>query len=119
MARVTVEDCIEKVPNRFDLVLLAAHRARAMSAGSPIAVARDNDKNPVVALREVAEGAVDPGDVREDLVVSLQKQSVVDETEERRRIEEQERPVERRMSEDELLSALRANVESAKAASQD
>ena len=55
MARVTVEDCVDKVPNRFELVLLASHRARAVSAGSPITIERDNDKNPVVALREIAE----------------------------------------------------------------
>ena len=55
MARVTVEDCVDKVPNRFELVLLAAHRAREIAAGSPITVERDNDKNPVVALREIAE----------------------------------------------------------------
>lgn len=119
MARVTVEDCIDRVSNRFDLVLLSAHRARAMSAGSPITIARDNDKNPVVALREVAEGTVDPEDLREDLVVSLQRQNAGDETEERRRIEEDPQPQERRMSEEDLLVALRANVESAKAAGQE
>ena len=59
MARVTVEDCVEKVPNRFGLVLLAAHRARAISAGAPLLVDRDNDKNPVVALREIADDVVD------------------------------------------------------------
>ena len=59
MARVTVEDCVEKVPNRFSLVLLAAHRARAISAGAPLLVDRDNDKNPVVALREIADDVVD------------------------------------------------------------
>ena len=58
MARVTVEDCVDKVPNRFELVMLAAHRAREISAGSPLTVDRDNDKNPVVALREIAEGKV-------------------------------------------------------------
>jgi DNA-directed RNA polymerase subunit omega len=55
MARVTTEDCVDKVPNRFELVLLAAHRAREISSGSPLTVDRDNDKNPVVALREIAE----------------------------------------------------------------
>ena len=60
MARVTVEDCVEKVPNRFNLVLLSAHRARAISAGSPLIVDRDNDKNPVVALREIADDIVEP-----------------------------------------------------------
>ncbi len=61
MARVTVEDCIDKIENRFDLVLLAAHRARLISSGQPIQVDRDRDKNPVVALREIAETALSPG----------------------------------------------------------
>jgi len=73
MARVTVEDCIDKVENRFDLVLLASHRARMISSGGQIAVERDNDKNPVVALREIAEKAVSPEDLKEELVHSLQK----------------------------------------------
>ena len=81
MARVTVEDCIEKVPNRFSLVLLSAHRARAISAGAQIAVDRDNDKNPVVALREIGDGAISPEDLREDLIHSLQKYVEVDEPE--------------------------------------
>jgi DNA-directed RNA polymerase subunit omega len=81
MARVTVEDCIEKVDNRFDLVLLAAHRARMISSGSQITLDRDNDKNPVVALREIAEGTISPGDLNEDLVHSLQKYVEVDEPE--------------------------------------
>jgi DNA-directed RNA polymerase subunit omega len=73
MARVTVEDCVEKVPNRFGLVLLAAHRARAVSSGSPILVERDNDKNPVVALREIADDTLAPEDLREGLIASLQR----------------------------------------------
>jgi DNA-directed RNA polymerase subunit omega len=81
MARVTVEDCIDKVENRFDLVLLAAHRARMISSGSQISVDRDNDKNPVVALREIAEKTVAPDDLREELVHSLQKYVEVDEPE--------------------------------------
>lgn len=81
MARVTVEDCIDKVENRFDLVLLASHRARMISSGSAITVNRDNDKNPVVALREVAEETVSPGDLKEDLIHSLQKYTEVDEPE--------------------------------------
>jgi DNA-directed RNA polymerase subunit omega len=72
MARVTVEDCIEKVPNRFALVLLAAHRAREISAGGELTVDRDNDKDPVVALREIAENAVDVVDLREKLITHLQ-----------------------------------------------
>jgi DNA-directed RNA polymerase subunit omega len=81
MARVTVEDCIDKVDNRFDLVLLAAHRARMISSGSQLTVDRDNDKNPVVALREIAEETVSPGDLKEDLIHSLQKYVEVDEPE--------------------------------------
>jgi DNA-directed RNA polymerase subunit omega len=81
VARVTVEDCIEKVNNRFDLVLMAAHRARIISAGGQITVDRDNDKNPVVALREIGDGAIAPEDLREELIHSLQKYVEVDEPE--------------------------------------
>lgn len=81
MARVTVEDCIDKVENRFDLVLLAAHRARLVSQGEQITVDRDNDKNPVVALREIADQTLSPGDLKEDLIHSLQKHVEVDEPE--------------------------------------
>lgn len=73
MARVTVEDCIEKVPNRFELVLLAAQRARNISRGEAIAVERDNDKNPVVALREIAEEKVDLAALEQDLIKSLSR----------------------------------------------
>src|SRR5436305_14961776 len=81
MARVTVEDCIDKVDNRFDLVLLAAHRARMISSGSQLTVDRDNDKNPVVSLREIADQTISPEDLREELVHSLQKFVEVDEPE--------------------------------------
>ncbi len=81
MARVTVEDCIDKVENRFDLVLLASHRARMVSAGQQITVERDNDKNPVVALREIAEETVEADDLKEELIHSLQKYTEVDEPE--------------------------------------
>ncbi len=81
MARVTVEDCIDKVENRFDLVLLASHRARMISSGSQITIDRDNDKNPVVSLREIAETTVSPGDLKEDVIHSLQKYVEVDEPE--------------------------------------
>lgn len=73
MARVTVEDCVDKVPNRFDLVLLAAQRAREISGGAELTIDRDRDKNPVVALREVAEQTVKPKDLKESVVTSLQK----------------------------------------------
>ncbi len=81
MARVTVEDCIDKVDNRFELVLLAGHRARLISQGAPITVPRDNDKNPVVALREIADETLSPDDLKEDLIHSLQKHVEVDEPE--------------------------------------
>ena len=81
MARVTVEDCIDKVDNRFELVLLAGHRARQISQGAQITIPRDNDKNPVVALREIAEETLSPGDLKEDLIHSLQKHVEVDEPE--------------------------------------
>ena len=72
MARVTVEDCIEKIPNRFDLVLAAAQRARHISTGNPLTIDRDNDKNPVVALREIADETIDPDKLRDDIVNGLQ-----------------------------------------------
>ena len=81
MARVTVEDCIDKIPNRFELVLLAAHRARTITAGQPLTIDRDNDKNPVVALREIAERTIVPDDVREGLIHAIQRHVEVDEPE--------------------------------------
>jgi DNA-directed RNA polymerase subunit omega len=81
MARVTVEDCIDKVENRFELVLLASHRARLISQGSSITIDRDNDKNPVVALREIADETLSPDDLKEDLIHSLQKHVEIDEPE--------------------------------------
>jgi DNA-directed RNA polymerase subunit omega len=81
MARVTVEDCIDKVDNRFELVLLASHRARQISQGAAITIDRDRDKNPVVALREIADETLAPADLREDLIHSLQKHVEVDEPE--------------------------------------
>jgi len=82
MARVTVEDCVEKVPNRFELVMLAAQRSRDISAGAEITLDRDNDKNPVVALREIAEETVDRDRLNDSLVRSLQKVPEIDEPEE-------------------------------------
>ena len=76
MARVTVEDCVDKVPNRFDLVLLSAQRARQISGGAELTIDRDRDKKPVVALREVAEETVKPRDLEEALVSSLQRVQV-------------------------------------------
>jgi DNA-directed RNA polymerase subunit omega len=81
MARVTVEDCVDKVENRFELVLLASHRARMIASGAPLTIVRDNDKNPVVALREIADQTIAPEDLKEDLIHSLQKYVEVDEPE--------------------------------------
>ena len=81
MARVTVEDCIDKVENRFELVLLASHRARLISSGAPLTIDRDRDKNPVVALREIADETIAPDDLKEQLIHSLQKYVEVDEPE--------------------------------------
>ena len=118
MARVTVEDCVDKVTNRFELVLVASHRARGMSAGAEILVERDNDKNPVVALREIAEEKLVPSEIREDLVGSLQKQIDVDEPDEEIIVPlaapdvfgQSEEPSESmpEMSEDDILSALKS-----------
>ncbi len=87
MARVTVEDCVERIPNRFELVMLAAKRSREISSGSSLTVERDNDKNPVVALREIADETVPLDDLREELVRGLQKHIEVDEPEEDDEIE--------------------------------
>src|ERR1700739_621405 len=110
MARVTVEDCVEKVPNRFNLVLLAATRARSIAAGSGLTIDRDNDKNPVVALREIAEDTVSPDELKESLISSLQR---VDEHSEAE--EEAETlalladPTHAQMSEQELVRALQSD----------
>lgn len=110
MARVTVEDCVDKVPNRFELVMLAAHRAREISAGAPITVERDNDKNPVVALREIAEETQSADELRERLIESNQTQIEVDEPEEDSMAllmgADGDKPAEDDMSEEKLLRAL-------------
>ena len=82
MARVTVEDCVDKIPNRFDLVLAAGFRARQLSGGAEPMLERDRDKNPVVALREIAAKSLKPEEVKEDYIRSLQKHAEVDEPEE-------------------------------------
>jgi DNA-directed RNA polymerase subunit omega len=82
MARLTVEDCIGRVPNRFELVMVSSHRARELSAGSPPLVEKENDKNPVIALREIAEGVVDLEHLRTGLIHGMQRQVEVDEPEE-------------------------------------
>jgi DNA-directed RNA polymerase subunit omega len=110
MARVTVEDCVTRVPNRFNLILLAANRARAIAAGGPLLVDRDNDKNPVVALREIADDMVNPEELRETVITGLQR---VDEHSEAE--EEAETlalladPSHSRMSEQELVRALQSD----------
>ncbi|MEH6526363.1 MAG: DNA-directed RNA polymerase subunit omega [Sneathiella sp.] len=82
MARVTVEDCVERIPNRFDIVLLSARRARAIAAGSMLTVDRDDDKNPVVSLREIGDGTIDLVELKSNLIHSLQRRVEVDEPEE-------------------------------------
>jgi DNA-directed RNA polymerase subunit omega len=110
MARVTVEDCVDKVPNRFDLVMLASHRAREIASGSEITVDRDNDKNPVVSLREIADETQSAADLRERLIESNQTQIEVDEPEEDAMAllmgAEADRPAEDDLSEEKLLRAL-------------
>jgi DNA-directed RNA polymerase subunit omega len=81
MARVTIEDCIDKLPNRFELVLLAAHRARLVSQGAPLTIDRDRDKDPVVALREIASETINKDDLREEYIHAMQKHVDVDEPE--------------------------------------
>ena len=112
MARVTVEDCVDKVPNRFDLVMLASHRAREISAGSAVTVDRDNDKNPVVSLREIAEETQNADDLRERMIESNQLQIEVDEAEEDAMAllmgTEQDKPEEDSMNEEMLLRQLMA-----------
>jgi DNA-directed RNA polymerase subunit omega len=120
MARVTVEDCIDKVDNRFELVLLASHRARMISSGSQLTVDRDNDKNPVVALREIADTTIAPQDLKEDLIHSLQKYVEVDEPEQQDQIagligspsdnREDDEIVFDQMSEEDLLRGLESMV---------
>ncbi len=82
MARVTVEDCIDKIPNRYDLVMISTQRAKDISSGAPIMVERDNDKNPVIALREIAEEKVNIEELQKSLVMGLQKYVEVEEPEE-------------------------------------
>ncbi len=110
MARVTVEDCVDKVPNRFELVMLAAHRAREISSGAALTVNRDNDKNPVVSLREIAEETQQADDLRERMIEANQSQIEVDEPEEDSMSllmgAEQDKPAEDDMSEEKLLRAL-------------
>jgi DNA-directed RNA polymerase subunit omega len=110
MARVTVEDCVDKVPNRFELVMLAAHRAREIQSGAPLTIDRDNDKNPVVALREIAEETQLSDSLRERMIESHQTQIEVDEPEDDQMAllmgGDMDRPMVDDMSEEKLLRAL-------------
>ncbi len=110
MARVTVEDCVDKVPNRFELVMLAAHRARELASGAPLSVARDDDKNPVVALREIADETQAAEPLRERMIAAHQTQIEVDEPEEDAMAllmgAEMDRPVQNDMDEERMLRAL-------------
>ena len=110
MARVTVEDCVDKVPNRFELVMLASHRAREIQSGSPVTVDRDNDKNPVVALREIADETQAASALRERMIESHQTQIEVDEPEDDSMAlllgSEMDRPAQDDMYEEKLLRAL-------------
>ncbi len=110
MARVTVEDCIDKVENRFELVLIASHRARLIASGTQITVDRDNDKNPVVALREIADDVIDADALKETLIGTLQR------VDERSEAEEEAEtlalladPQHMHMSEHELVRALQSD----------
>ena len=110
MARVTVEDCVDKVPTRFELVMLAAHRAREIASGAPLSVSRDNDKNPVVALREIAEETQSADDLRERMIEAHQTEIEIDEPEDDSMAlllgAEMDRPVHDDMSDERLLRAL-------------
>ena len=113
MARVTVEDCVDKIQNRFDLVLLAAHRARQLSGGADTLVDRDRDKNPVVALREISVRALKPEDLKEDYIKSMQRHAEVDEPEPASQAEEtaSEDMLHRQLTEEELLRALTSEAQ--------
>jgi DNA-directed RNA polymerase subunit omega len=111
MARVTVEDCVDKIPNRFELVLLAAHRARAITSGSNLLVDRDNDKNPVVSLREIASTKLKPENLREEFLLSLQRHIETDEPEAEKAAmaEQADAPEFAHISEAEYARAMRAD----------
>ena len=113
MARVTVEDCVDKIPNRFDLVLLAGHRARQLAGGAETLVERDRDKNPVVALREIAAKELKPEDIKEDYIKSLQRHAEVDEPEAAQSPEEFPRDdmLHRQLTEEEFLRALTSEAQ--------
>ena len=112
MVRVTVEDCVDKIPNRFDLVLLSGFRARQLSGGAETLVDRDRDKNPIVTLREITGKELKPDDLKEDYIRSLQKHAEVDEPEEARETsDDREDPMHRQVTEEELLRALTSEAQ--------
>jgi DNA-directed RNA polymerase subunit omega len=114
MARVTVEDCVDKIPNRFDLVLMSAHRARQLSGGADPLVDRDRDKNPVVALREIANKSLKPDELKEEFIKSLQRHAEVDEPESAQPAEEvanEDTMLNRQLTEEELLRALTSEAQ--------
>jgi len=114
MARVTVEDCVDKIPNRFDLVLMSAHRARQLSGGADPLVDRDRDKNPVVALREIANKSLKPDELKEEFIKSLQRHAEVDEPEASPQAEEvasDDTMLHRQLTEEELLRALTSEAQ--------
>jgi DNA-directed RNA polymerase subunit omega len=111
MARVTVEDCVDKVSNRFDLVLLSGFRARQLSGGAEPIVDRDRDKNPVVALREIAAKSLKPDDLKEEYIRSLQKHAEVDEPEPAPEEDVREDAQHRQVTEEELLRALTSEAQ--------
>ena len=113
MARVTVEDCVDKIPNRFDLVLMAAHRARQLSGGADTLVDRDRDKNPVVALREIASRVLKADELREEYIKSLQRHAEVDEPEAPAPVEDTatDEMLHRQLTEEELLRALTSEAQ--------
>ena len=113
MARVTVEDCVDKIPNRFDLVLMSAHRARQLSGGADPLVDRDRDKNPVVALREIANKSLKPEELKEEFIKSLQRHAEVDEPETAPVAEDvaSEDMLSRQLTEEELLRALTSEAQ--------
>ena len=113
MARVTVEDCVDKIPNRFDLVLMSAHRARQLSGGADPLVDRDRDKNPVVALREIANKSLKPEELKEEFIKSLQRHAEVDEPETATQAEDvaSDDMLSRQLTEEELLRALTSEAQ--------
>jgi DNA-directed RNA polymerase subunit omega len=111
MARVTVEDCVDKVPNRFDLVLLSGYRARQLSGGAEPIVDRDRDKNPVVALREIAAKSLKPDELKVEFIRSLQRHAEVDEPEVAPDEDIREDVQQRQVTEEELLRALTSEAQ--------